>query len=180
MEMLLLAAEESDGGGGLEFLLPAPAELYPGILAFAIVFFVMWKFAVPGMQKLMDERQAAIAGQIKEAEAAKTEAESLLDDYKSQVAGAKSEANDIVEAARTDAERVRAELLAKAEEEAQGIRAKAAQEAEAEKSRALQEAKAEVASLSVSLAEKVVGGALDADRQRALVDQYLAELERGE
>ena len=107
-------------------------------------------------------------------------AESLLDDYKSQVAGAKSEANEIVEAARADAERVRAEVLAKAEEEAQGIRAKAAQEAEAEKSRAVQEAKAEVANLSVALAEKVVGGALDADRQRALVDQYLAELERGE
>ena len=180
MELLLLAAEEAEGGGGIEFLLPAPAELYTGILAFAIVFLVMWKFAVPGMKKLMDERQAAIAGQIKEAEAAKSEAESLLDDYKSQVAGAKSEANEIVEAARADAERVRAEVLAKAEEEAQGIRAKAAQEAEAEKSRAVQEAKAEVANLSMALAEKVVGGALDGDRQRALVDQYLAELERGE
>ncbi len=181
-ELLLLAAEEAEHveGGGIEFLLPAPAELYTGIIAFAIVFFFMWKFAVPAMKKLMEERQAAIAGQIKEAEAAKLEAQSLLGDYKAQVAGAKGEANQIVEEARKAAEVVRAGVLAKAEEEASGIRSKARAEAEAEKARALQEARAEVANISVNLAEKVVGASLDADRQRGLVERYLAELERGE
>ncbi len=181
-ELLLLAAEEAEhveGGGGIEFLLPAPAELYTGIVAFAIVFLVMWKFAVPAMKKLMAERQAAIAGQIKEAENAKQEAQSLLADYKTQVAGAKSEANTIVEDARKAAEAVRADVLAKAEDEAAAIRAKAHAEAEAEKGRALQEARVEVANISVNLAEKVVGASLDTDRQKNLVEQYLAELERG-
>ncbi len=179
-ELLLLAAEEVEGGGGIEFLLPAPAELYTGIVAFAIVFLVMWKFAVPAMKKLMEERQAAIAGQIKEAEAAKQEAQSLLGDYKAQVAGAKAEANQIVEDARKAAEGVRADVLAKAEEEANAIRAKARTEAEAEKGRALQEARVEVANISVDLAERVVGASLTAERQQGLVEQYLAELERGE
>ena len=180
-ELLLLAAEEAEQvEGGIQFLLPAPAELYTGIVAFAIVFFFMWKKAAPAVKKLMEERQAAIAGQIKEAEATKLEAQSLLGDYKAQVAGAKGEANQIVEEARKSAEVVRAGVLAKAEEEAAGIRAKARTEAEAEKGRALQEARAEVANISVNLAERVVGASLDAARQKDLVEQYLAELERGE
>lgn len=178
-ELLLLAAEEAEGGG-IEFLLPAPAELYTGIIAFSIVFLVMWKFAVPAMKKLMEERQAAIGGQIKEAELAKQEAQSLLGDYKSQLAGAKTEANTIVEEARKAAEAVRTDILARAEEEANAIRAKARVEAEAEKGRALQEARVEVANISVNLAEKVVGASLDGERQKDLIERYLAELERGE
>ncbi len=179
-ELLLLAAEEAPNeGGGIKFLLPAPTELYTGLVAFAIVFFVMWKFAVPAMKKLMEERQAAIAGQIKEAESTKLEAQSLLGDYRAQIAGAKSEANDIVEDARKAADAVRADLLAKAEEEAAAIRSKAHAEVEAEKSRALQEVRTEVANISVNLAEKVVGASLDGDRQKALIEQYLADLERG-
>lgn len=182
-ELLLLAAEEAENGaegGGIEFLLPAPAELYTGIIAFTIVFLVMWKFAVPAMKKLMEERQAAIGGQIKEAELAKQEAQSLLGDYKDQLAGAKSEANTIVEEARTAAETVRLDILAKAEEEAGAIRAKARAEAEAEKGRALQEARVEVANISVNLAEKMLGASLDSELQKDLVERYLAELERGE
>ena len=176
-DVFLLAAEEAEGGGGIEFLLPEPAELYTGIVAFLIVFAVMWKYAVPTMRKLMDERQAAIAGQIEAANEAKTEADKLKADYEAQLAGAKGEANSIVDAARDDAETVRADLVAKAEEEAARIREKAQADADAEKARVLDEAKSEVAGLSVTIAEKVVGDSLDTDRQKALVEQYLNQLE---
>ena len=177
-DVFLLAAEEGEGGGGgIEFLLPETSELYTGILAFLIVFAVMWRFAVPTMRKLMDERQAAIAGQIEAANDAKAEADQLKADYESQIAGAKTEANAIVDAAREDAETVRADLVAKAEDEAAKIREKAQADADAEKARVLDEAKSEVAGLSVTIAEKVVGDSLDADRQKALVEQYLSQLE---
>lgn len=176
MEMFLLAAEEGAEEGGIQFLLPEPAELYTGIVAFLVVFLVMWRFAVPTMRRLMDERQAAIAGQIEAAEAAKTEADEIKARYEAQLAGAKDEANAIVDEARASAETVRADLVAKAEEEAARIREKAQADADAEKARVLAEAKHEVAGLSVAIAEKVVGGSLDADRQRALVDQYIDQL----
>ncbi len=176
MEMFLLAAEEGAEEGGIAFLLPEPAELYTGIVAFIIVFLVMWRFAVPAMRRLMDERQAAIAGQIEAAEATKVEADEIKARYEAELAGAKSEANAIVDEARATAEAVRTDLLAKAEEEAARIREKAQTDADAEKARVLAEAKHEVAGLSVAIAEKVVGGSLDADRQRALVDQYIDQL----
>jgi F-type H+-transporting ATPase subunit b len=170
---VILAAEE-EGGGGIDLLLPATAELIAGIIAFATVFFFMWKWAWPAINRSLENRQQAISGQLKEAETAKVEAQSLLDDYRSQLA----EANHIVEEARARAETVRSDLVAKAETEADQIVTKAREDAANEKARALQEARREVADLSIDLAERVVGENLDREAQHGLIERYLADLER--
>jgi F-type H+-transporting ATPase subunit b len=172
----ILAAEEE--GGGIDLLLPATAELIAGVIAFAIVFFFMWKWAWPAINRSLENRQQAISGQLGDAEAAKVEAQSLLDDYRAQLADAKAEANRIVEEARARAEAVRTDLIAKAEAEAGHIVAKAREDAGNEKARALQEARREVADLSIDLAEKVVGENLDREAQHGLIERYLADLER--
>lgn len=174
---LILAAEQ-EGGSGLDLVLPERSELIAGIIAFAIVFFFVRAKVWPAMNKLVDERQRAIAGQLEDAEKTKLEAQSLLEDYRQQLANAKSEANEIVENARTQADSVRADIIAKAEAEAEEIRSKARDDAGKEKERALTEARQEVANLSIDLAEKVVGDNLDRDAQKSLVDRYLADLER--
>ena len=173
-QVLILAASE---GEGIDLLIPTIPELIGGILAFAVVYVVMWKFAWPQIQQLLDDRQKAIAGQIQEAEATKAEAQSLLDDYRQQVAGAKAEANQIVDEARGQADTVKADLIAKAQADAEGIVAKAREDAGNEKARAMTEARQEVANLSIDLAERVVGSSLDRDAQKSLVDSYLADLE---
>lgn len=175
---VILAAEEEEAGGGLDLLLPPTSELIAGIIAFTVVFFFMWKWAWPAINRSLENRQQAIGGQLKEAEATKVEAQSLLDDYRSQLAEAKGEANRIVEEARARAETVRSDLVAKAETEANQIVAKAREDAANEKARALQEARREVADLSIDLAEKVVGENLDREAQHGLIERYLADLER--
>ena len=178
MNVLILAAEEAEGAeGGASVLLPHLNELVPGLIAFTLIFFFIWKKAGPALNQLAADRQAAIAGQIKEAEAAKDEAHSLLKDYKQQVSGAKAEANAIVEDARKSADVVKAGIVAEANDEAAAILVKAQADADGEKARALAEARSEVAGLSVALAEKVVGGSLDAEKQKELIDQYITELE---
>jgi F-type H+-transporting ATPase subunit b len=174
---LLLAAEE-EGGGGIDLLLPATSELIAGIIAFAVVFFFIWKWAWPAINRSLESRQQAIGGQLKEAEATKVEAKSLLDDYRAQMADAKAEANRIVEEARARAETVRSDLVARAETEAGQIVAKAREDAANEKARALQDARREVADLSIDLAEKVVGENLDREAQHGLIERYLVDLER--
>lgn len=174
----VIVAAEEEGGGGLDLLLPPIPELIAGIIAFAIVFFFMRRWAFPAINRSLENRQQAISGQLQEAEAKKTEAQSLLDDYRAQLADAKGEANRIIEEARTQAESVRADLVAKAQTEADGIVARAREEATSEKARALQEARQEVAGLSIDLAEKVVGESLDRAAQQNLVERYLADLER--
>ncbi len=178
-QILPIAAEEAENGnGGLEILLPPFNELIAGIIAFAIVFFFMWRWAVPAINRSLEQRQAAISGQIEDAEKAKAEAESLLADYKAQLAEAKAEGNRIIDEARQSAEQVKADLIAKAEEEASQIRAKARDEAAGEKARALAEARSQVGDISVDLAGRIVGESLDADAHQDLIDRYLADLEK--
>jgi F-type H+-transporting ATPase subunit b len=175
---LVLAAEEAEGGGGLDLLLPATPELIAGIIAFAIVFFFVWKWAVPSLNRMLEARQAAIGGQLTEAERAKAEAESLLADYRKQLADTKAKEGAVLEEARRAAEAMKADMVSKAAAEAEQIVARAREEAAAEKARVLADARQEVANLSIDLAERVVGQSLDRQAQLGLVERYLAELEK--
>jgi F-type H+-transporting ATPase subunit b len=178
-QTLILAAEEgAEESSGLDLLLPATPELIAGIIAFAIVFFFIWKWAVPALDRMLAERQKAIGGQIQEAEAAKAEAQSLLDDYKKQLADIRAKEADAVNAARTEGEAMKADIIAKAQAEADSIVGKAREEAAGEKGRALAEARTEVANLSIDLAERVVGENLDRQAQLGLVERYITELEK--
>lgn len=177
LSVIVLAAEE-EGSSGLDLILPDRVELIAGIIAFAIVFFFIWRWAWPTMNQTLEQRQAATVGQMEDAEKAKAEAESLLADYQSQLAEAKTEGNRIIEEARATAEQMKSDMLARAEEEAEGIRVKAREDAAAEKSRALADAKSQVGDISVDLAGKIVGESLDSDAHQALIDRYLEDLER--
>lgn len=172
----ILAAEEGDGGVSL--LLPATPELIAGIIAFAIVFFFIWRWAVPAIDKSLEDRQRAIAGQMQEAEQTMAEAERLLEDYRAQMAQAREKENELIEEARAEAEQIRADLIAKANADAEQIVQRARQDAEAERAQVLADARSEVANLSIDLAERVVGANLDQETQRGLVERYIQELER--
>lgn len=177
-QTLLIAAEEGEESGGLDILLPPVNELIAGIIAFAVVFFFVWRYATPAINRMLEQRQAAISGQVEEAEKAKAEAESLLADYKGQLAEARAEGNKIIEEARESAEEMKADIIAKAEAEAEQIRARAREDAAGEKARALTEAKSQVGDISIDLAGKIVGESLDQQAHQALIDRYLADLEK--
>lgn len=174
----ILAVSEGEGGSPADLLLPAWPELVAGIIAFALVYFFVWRWVWPSLNRTMETRQAAISSELTAAENAKTEAESLLGDYRSQLSGAKAEGNKIIEEARQSAEQMRADMLAKAEAEAEQIRAKAREDAAGERARALSEAKVQVGDISVDLAGKIVGESLNADAHKALIERYLADLEK--
>lgn len=174
--MSVLAAEE--GGSNTSLVLPETSELIAGIIAFAIVFFFVWRWAMPTITETLEKRRQAITGQMDEAEKAKREAESLLSDYRAQLAEAKTEGSRLIEEARQSADQMKADIVAKAEQDAEGIRAKAREEAASEMSRALSDAKSQVGDISVELAGKIVGESLDANAHKALIDRYLADLEK--
>lgn len=172
---VLLAAEEDPEG--IDLLLPPTDELIAGIIAFGIVFFFIWKWALPAINKGLEARRDAITGQLQEAESAKAEAKSLLTDYQEQMAGARDEANRIIEEARQSADALKSDMIAKAEAEANEIRTKARRDADAEMRKAQGALRGEVASLSMDVAEKVIGQSLDRDAQSALVERYINELQ---
>jgi len=172
-QQLVAASEEASG---TDLILPAIPELIAGAIAFAIVGLIVWRFALPQIQKALDERQAAIVGKMQEAESTKQDAEKMRAEYESQIAGAKAEAAQILEDARHQAETMKSDIVARAQDDAAAVGERARADIDTERASALAGMRSEVASLSVDMAQKVVGGTVDRNAQQALVEQYLSEL----
>ena len=176
------AATEAETGGhaeepsGTDLILPAIDELIWGAVAFAIVLFVLNKFAFPKLREAVETREQQIQRDLEAADKAKQEAESERRQYQQQIADARGEANRIIEEARQSAEQVRKDLIAKAEAEAAQIVERAQEQLEGERTRTLSELQSTVGDLAIELAEKVVGRALDQGTHRELVDAYIKEV----
>ena len=99
-------------------------------------------------------------------------------DYRAQLAGAREEANRIIEEARVTAEQLRRDIQAKAEAEVAGTVARAQEEIRAERDRVFQELRAQVGEIAVELAGRVVGQSLDAGAHERLIDEYIDQVAR--
>jgi F-type H+-transporting ATPase subunit b len=157
-------------------ILPETNELIWGGLAFLVLLGLMWKFGLPPVRKMLKDREDRIRTDLERAEEAKVEAEGVLEDYRRQLAEARNEASQIVEASREQAEEVRRELIAKAEQDAAEIRQRASEDARLAGDRAMGELRASVTQLSIELAEKVVEHNLDHDTQIQLIESYINQV----
>ncbi|MGH2691608.1 MAG: F0F1 ATP synthase subunit B [Actinomycetota bacterium] len=159
-----------------EHLYPHVEELIIGAVAFAVLFFFVWKWVLPRLGKILEERRQKIQGSLEEAEGAKRDADQLLAEYQQKLRDAGSEAGRIIEESRKTAEQMRKDLLAKAEDESRQIVAKAQEEVRAERDRAVQALRRELAEASVELAARVVGETLDKDKHVRLVEQFIDDV----
>jgi len=174
-EILTVAAEE--GATEHNPIVPLWQEVVLGIIAFGILCFVLMKFVFPMMEKTFAARVDAIEGGIKRAEAAQAEANQLLEQYKTQLAEARTEAARIRDEARADAEGIRQDVLAKAREESDRIIAAGQEQLTAQRESIVRDLRSEVGSLAVDLASRIVGEALaDEARSRGTVERFIDEL----
>ena len=84
----------------MDAILPKPAEFIPALISFAIVFFILSKYAWPAISDMLDKRADTIREGLERAEAAKIEAERLLEEYKQTMADARKEAGTILQQAK--------------------------------------------------------------------------------
>jgi F-type H+-transporting ATPase subunit b len=172
------AGKEAAGGLGasLGAVYPNPADIWPTIIAFLILFFLLYKFAFPMIIGMLDARTTRIRESLEKAEETKIEAERLMEDYKKQLAEARGEASKVIEQGRKVADAMKDEIIAKATEEATGIVAKAHEAMEAERKAAAASLQAQVAELSVAVAGKLIGEKLSADEHAKLIERYVSEV----
>ena len=159
-------------------ILPLWQEIVVGSVAFAVLCFVLMKFVFPRMEETFRARVDAIEGGLKRAEEAQSEANKLLEQYKAQLAEARTDAAKIRDDARADAEEIRQEIQARAREESDRVIAAGREQLNAERQQIVRELRAEVGTLAVDLAGRIVGESLaDEARRRGTVDRFLSELE---
>ena len=160
-------------------LYPQASELIVGAVAFAILFYFMWKWVIPRVNTLLEERRAQIQGQLESAEQTRQQAEGELAEYRKQLASAREDANRIIEEARETAEQFRRDIQAKAEEESRNTVARAQDEIRAERDRVFNELRVQVADIAVTLAGRVVGAELDTKSHQRLIDEYIEQVASG-
>lgn len=156
-------------------VIPPLSAIWPTMIAFLVLFVLLWKVAFPPITKMLEQRTTTIRESLERAEQTKVEAERLLEEYKQQMAEARGEAAKVIEQGRKVAESMKAEIVAKANEEAAAVVAKAHEAMEAEKKSAIAQLQAEVADLSVAVAGKLIGEKLSSADHAKLIDKFMAE-----
>ncbi len=184
MHGLTVPAASGDEGGFWATaapIVPHPMEFFFGLVVFAILYWVVRSKVVPRLEKIYEQRAAAIEGGIARAEQAQQEAKLALEQYNAQLRDARGEANKIREDARAQGASIIAEMREQAQVEATRISETAHKQIEAERQAAIVSLRGEVGRLSTDLASRIVGESLhDETRQRGIVERFLAELESGE
>jgi len=172
-QLLILAAEETENP-----LVPPIPELVIGLLAFVIVFgFLAWKL-LPNINKVLEQRREAIEGGIEKAEAAQTEAQSVLEQYKAQLAEARHEAARLRQEAQEQGATLITEMRAEGQRQREEIVAAGHSQIEADRKAAASALRQDVGKLATELAGKLVGESLeDHARQSRVIDRFLDDLE---
>ncbi|OKK20582.1 ATP synthase F0F1 subunit B [Streptomyces sp. CB00455] len=172
MNLLVLAAETENP------LVPPIPELVIGLIAFVIVFGFLAKKLLPNINKVLEERREAIEGGIEKAEAAQTEAQSVLEQYKAQLAEARHEAARLRQEALEQGTALKEELRAEGQRQREEIIAAGHAQIEADRKAAAHSLRQDVGKLATDLAGKLVGESLeDHARQSRTIDRFLSDLE---
>ena len=161
-------------------LMPDKSELVWGTISFVILLALFAKFGYPAVVKTMKAREDRIKDDLEQAEETKTEAETVLTEYRAQLADARGEAGRIIDEARLAADQVRRDLIARAEADAVELRQRAQEDIRLAGERAMADLRARVSDLSIELAEKIVERSLDRDTQLALVESYISSVGSGD
>ena len=164
---------------GASPVIPKPAEIAVGFIAFGILFLLIRARAVPRFEKAYKDRTEAIEGGLERAEVAQREAAEALQMYKAQLADARGEAAKLREEARAEGSVILEQMRTTAQEEATRITASARTSIEAERQVAFNSLLNEVGALATELASRIVGESLDdAARQSRVVERFLEEVEK--
>lgn len=146
------------------------------IVVFALVLWVLGKFAWAPILGSLKAREQGIRNSIDEAAEMRADADKLLEEHRRQLAEARKESQQIVAEGRAAAERVRQDLEQKARAESDRMLQRARQEIERERDRALERVREEAVDLALAAAERLLDEKLGEERDRQLVAGYLDDI----
>lgn len=146
------------------------------IVVFLILLWVINKFIVPPISKMIDERQKKIAEGLAAAERGQKdldEAKSRADDV---VREARDRANQIIDQASRRSNEIVEQAKASAITEGDRLIAAAKQQIELEASKAREDLRRQVSDLTVRTASKLLGREIDAGKHADLLGKLASEI----
>jgi|TARA_B110000483_G_scaffold29793_1_gene36131 F-type H+-transporting ATPase subunit b len=146
-------------------------------ILFLVLVFILKKYAWKPILDSVSEREDTIRESLESAEKAKKELTELQSKNESLIIEAKIERDALLKEAREIKDKIVNDAKGEAKEEADKIVKAAYAAIEAQKSGAIAEMKSEMASLSISIAEKIIRKELSSDeQQKSLANELVADL----
>lgn len=162
----------------MELFTPEFGLVFWMFVAFAILFFVLWKWGWPAIMKSIDDRADLIEKGVEYAQNAKEQLDNARQEASKYIDEARKQQAEILR----EADRMKTEIIeearAAASKEAQKVMDAAKVSIEQERKEARQQFRDEVTSFALDIATKVVRGQMaDRKAQTKLVDSLLDEME---
>lgn len=142
-----------------------------------VVILVLYFLLFKPLGGLMERRTRFIEDSLAEAKRQREEANRLLEEYQAQLQNAHVEARNIVTQATREAEEAARATRRQAEEETQRLLERAKAEIERERQRALASIRDEVTSLTLLVAERVIGREVNAADHERMIREMLADVD---
>ena len=144
------------------------------IISFAILLFILAKYAFPPILHTLDERERKIRESIESAERRSAEAERRMAEYEAKMKASQKEAEEMIAQAKARAQQMKEDNERQLSADAERIKATAAREIEQERRKAVDDVRRYAGELALQVAGKVLERSLtDADHKR-LADESLA------
>ncbi len=149
------------------------------IFNFAIMFIVLRAWAYKPIVEMLENRRIALEQGMEDARVAAKARANAEKEAEKILAGAKSDASEVVREATERAEAAGREIKTAVEAEAAKAREAALGEAEMERDRMLSDLRGQIAAIAMAATQKLVGEALDEQRQHALIDEFFSGVKAG-
>ncbi len=140
---------------------------------FLVLFFLLQRFLFKPVVGMLESRAQRVRASMEQADQARRAAEQAEADRQRLLAETRREAEQIRARADEQAKRILADAEQRANERQQQIEQQAEASARQIEERVMAQVRAQLADLVVTAVERVTRGALDANSQRGLVQQFL-------
>jgi F-type H+-transporting ATPase subunit b len=157
------------------FLIPN-GTFFVELLVVAVILFLVTKYILPPLNKAMEARQAKIRTALEAADQARAEADAAGDERAKVLTQAREQAREIVTAAQTTADQVKAEAGGRGQVEYDRIVASANAEVNTARQRAIDEASARIGEIVFDLVAKIVGREVDQSAHQDLIREAVLAL----
>jgi F-type H+-transporting ATPase subunit b len=145
------------------------------LISFVLLVLLLRKFAWGPLVQGLDNRELKIRGQLAEAEAARLQAERMLQEHAKKLESVQDEVKAIIEEAKRDAEHTKNDIIQTAQKEAKLTQDRAIHEIERARDQALKELFDSMSSQVAQATEHVIGRSLGGEDQQRLIDEALAQ-----
>lgn len=147
-----------------------------GVVNFGILLYLLRRLLFKPALEFLDRRREQIASRIESARTAESEAKQLVVAREAELQGARERADEILAAARRDAESIIAQAKNAAKSDVDKILSEGKQRLEQERERMIRELREAYADIAILGAERVLDREIRIDDHRRLLDQLLEEI----